>query len=153
MNKRQIGLGIVLLLIGIAYLVMFTARQEAPLEVMFVEMPGADPMFSFNDEVVFEEIKVIRPGVEPTEGELYIAPEDQVVWHLVPREPTEGEDQAEPTATKLVKYGRGVRGMRRAEGIPRRGVPLEPGVEYRFTATLAEDEGEVDLTFTPKDKG
>lgn len=153
MSKRQVGLGIVLLLIGVGYLLMFNSRREAPVEVQFYEAPDGEPMFSFNDEVTFREIKVVRPGVEPAEDEVYITPEDQIVWHMVPREPKEGQDAVEPPTGKVVKYGRGLRGMRRAKGIPKGGVPLEPGVEYRFTATLAEGEGEVDLTFSPKVKG
>jgi len=153
MNKRSVGLIIVLVLIGIGYAVLFNARKVPPIEAMYLELPGSRPVFSFNDELAFSEVKVVRPGVEPAEDELYIAPEDQIVWHLIPREPREGEEAREPRPTKLLKYGQGLRGLRRAEGIPRRGVPLEPGVTYVFTATLADGQGVVELEFTPKAQG
>ncbi|MEM9420142.1 MAG: hypothetical protein AAGA25_13970 [Planctomycetota bacterium] len=149
MDSRKIGLIIVLVLIGIGYVVMFSSRKLPPIEVMYVEMPGMErPMFSFNDEVTFEEIKVVRPAVEPQEGELYMITEDQTVWHLIPRAPREGEDEIERPALDLLRYGQGMRGMRRAEGIPRRGIPLEPGVGYIFSAKLAGGEGEIELAFT-----
>lgn len=153
MNQRTVGVVIVLVLIGVGYLVLFNARKVPPIEAMYVELPGASPVFSFNDQLTFTEIKVVRPGVEPPEDELYIAPQDQTVWHLIPREPQEGEDPVELRPTKAVKYGQGMRGLRRAEGIPRRGVPLEPGVTYLFTATLADGQGVVELEFTPKAEG
>lgn len=150
MDKRKVGLVVVLLLIGLGYVVMFNARKLPPIEAMYVELPGTQPVFSFNDQLTFSEVKVVRPGVEPPEDQVYIAPQDQVIWHLIPREPREGEEPRELRPTKLIKYGQGMRGLRRAEGIPRRGVPLEPGVTYLFTATLADGTGVVELTFTPK---
>ena len=149
MDTRKVGLAIVLVLIGIGYVVMLNGRRLPPLEVMYIEQAGMNqPIFSFNDEVVFEEIKVVRPATEPQEGETYTSPEDQVVWHLIPREPREGEDEIQLPATDLLRYGQGMRGMRRAEGIPRRGIPLEPGVDYIFSAKLAGGGGEVELLFT-----
>ncbi|MBB6430777.1 hypothetical protein [Algisphaera agarilytica] len=153
MDNRKVGLIIVLVLIGIGYAVMFNSRKLPPVEVMFIQPKATDrALFSFNDEVAFEEIKVVRPAVEPKEGELYMVTEDQIVWHLIPREPKEGEEEIERPATDLLRYGQGMRGMRRAEGIPRRGIPLEPGVGYIFSATLADGEGEVELTFTTAGK-
>ncbi|MEM1108521.1 MAG: hypothetical protein AAGH99_07505 [Planctomycetota bacterium] len=153
MNKRTVSLTVVLMLIGVGYLVLFNSRQIPPIEAMYVELPGARPIFSFNDELTFEEIKVVRPGVEPPEGEVYVAPEDEVVWHLIRREPREGREPPGLRPTDNITYGRGMRGLRRAQGIPRRGVPLEPGVTYMFTATLAEGEGTVEFEFTPKAEG
>ena len=148
MNQRIVGLVVVLVLIGIGYVVLLNARKVPPIEAMYVELPGSQPLFSFNDELTFTEVKVVRPAVEPAEGELYMIPEDEVVWHMIPREPREGQNPPELRATKALRYGQGIRGLRRAEGIPRRGIPLEPGVTYLFTATLADGEGFVELEFT-----
>ncbi len=150
MNKRTAGFLVVLVLIGLGYLVLFNARKVPPVEAMYVELPGSSPVFSFNDQLTFTEVKVIRPAVEPAEGEVYLKTEDQIVWHLIPRKPREGEEPRELRPTKALRYGQGLRGLQRAEGIPRRGVPLEPGVTYVFTATLADGQGVIELEFTPK---
>ncbi|MEM9882243.1 MAG: hypothetical protein AAF800_04930 [Planctomycetota bacterium] len=156
MDKRKFGLFAVLVMLAGAYVWVIGTRREAPLQVQFVELPGSSPTFSFNDDVVIRELVVVRKGQEPAEGEVYSAPEDEVVWHLVPRPPRnrgqaqEGEpprELREQPATRAVAYGRRVRGLRRAPGTPRRGVPLEAGATYHFTATL--DDGQVELEFSP----
>jgi hypothetical protein len=80
---------------------------------------------------------------------VYVEPTEQVMWHLIPRDPPkEGEEVREPRPVRSVRYGGWVRGLRRAPDIPRRGETLEPGVEYVFTAN--SDLGPLELTFVAK---
>ena len=157
MQSKHVGLIIVLLLIGAGYLWMFNARRVPALQGMFVELPGAAATFSFNDSVVFTEIKVVKAAKPAAEGEVYTGePEDELVWHLVEREP---EPDKEPEAidkreVRALAYGRRVRGLRPAENSPRRGEPLVRGAEYIFYGTLADDYGGgvLELPFTPGGK-
>ncbi|MEO1236140.1 MAG: hypothetical protein AAFX76_05060 [Planctomycetota bacterium] len=150
MNKRTIGLVVVFVLIGIGYLFVFGNRGLPPVEAMALELPGQPLSFSFNDEVTVREVRVVQPASEPREGEVFVSSEDRVMWQLIPRDLREGEEAVPVPTTKLIRYGRGLRGMRRPPGVPRRGEPLEPGVDYVFKATL--DEGLVELTFRITDK-
>ncbi|MEM6459730.1 MAG: hypothetical protein AAF710_10110 [Planctomycetota bacterium] len=150
MDKRKAGLLVALLALAGAYVWMMGMQREAPLEVQYLELPGSSPTFSFNDDVVIRELMVVRKGEEPAAGEVYVTPEDEVVWHLVPRPPREDGERAERREARPIRavaYGRWVRGLRRAPGTPRRGAPLEAGATYRFTATL--DEGQIELEFSP----
>jgi hypothetical protein len=159
MERKHVGLIVVVLLLAVGYLWMFNARRVPPVEGRFMQLPGSAPTFAFNDKLVFREIKVVQATPDPGHEAAYQgAGEDRVVWHLVEREPPEGQTDEEADAwmqrreVRAVSYGRGVRGLRRAAGVPRRGVPLEPGAEYVFYGTLAEGYGDgvVEVRFTPK---
>jgi len=137
MNKRTVWTGIALLLIGVAYLYVYGSRRLPPIIVDPQQISGSAVIFSFNDDVLLEEVKVVRPAVEPKAGEAYVSSDPEIMWHLIPRTPVEGEENPpQQVETHALRYGSGVRGLRRAPDIPRRGKPLEPGATYRFTATL-----------------
>ncbi|MEM7625316.1 MAG: hypothetical protein AAF333_06785 [Planctomycetota bacterium] len=159
MSRNQwIGLGVALGLIGLAYLWVYGRDRLPPVEVMAVTVPGSNTFFSFNDDVLVEEVMVFRPaeGANLTDDLAYI--EGEVMWHLVPRPPVEGEadgDNAQinpdPQPLDVIRYGRGLVWLRPAEGFRRRGKPLEPGVQYVFVAKLTEGRAQTVFTFVGDD--
>lgn len=158
MSKNQwIGLGVAVLLIAGAYVWVYGSNRLPPIEVMAVDLPGTPLLFSFNDDVSVEEVMVFRPadGADPDDELAYI--EGEMMWHLVPRRPAEDEDERaeeepdEPTRVKNLQYGRTTYGTQRAPGIPRRGHPLEVGVEYVFVATLAEGRAQTRFVHVEND--
>ncbi|MEM8736931.1 MAG: hypothetical protein AAGG38_00425 [Planctomycetota bacterium] len=149
MNRKTIGLIVVVLLLGAGYWKLYQARQLPPLEVVALHLPGQPLQFAFNGDTVVREVKVLRPAPEPQEGAVFLAAEDQTLWHMIPREPPEGEALPELTPTNLVRYGRRVRGLRPAPDTPRRGLPLQPDVAYRFIATTDDGVIELDFVYDP----
>lgn len=132
---------------GAGFLWMTASRRESPIEVAVSSIHGGSIVFAFNDQVELEEVQVIRRAVEPAEDAgVYVAPSDEIVWHLVSPPPAEGKPAPETIPMRALRYGQGIHGLRRAAGTPSKPAPLQPGVEYLFKATVAE--GEIELPFT-----
>lgn len=150
MNKRNVGLVVILVLLGGVFAFLQWRGRESPLMVRANQIGTGPVVFTFNDEVLFEEVMVIKPATEAPEGDgVYVAPEDEVLWHLIPSEPKEGEEPREPRPQVSIRYGSGVRGLRRAEGIPRDAAPLQPGTRYLFQARIV-GEPPIELEFSPR---
>lgn len=149
MNKRNITMVVVLVLLAGLFVFMQMRGRESPLEVRANQIGKGPVTFTFNDEVLFEEVMVIKPATEAPEDGVYVAPEDEVLWHLIPREPKEGEEPREPRPRVSINYGRGVPGLRRAEGMPRDAAPLQPGTRYLFQARIV-GEPPIELEFSPR---
>jgi hypothetical protein len=128
MNTRAIVLLSLMGLLGIVYVWFFLMPRGGELMMAYVHRPPRPPAFNFSRPVIFDEIKitVYEPGPPGAEDEGY----DRVIWHLLPHP----ENKAEREERRNVTYGRGIRGMQAAEGMPRRPEALQPGMTYTFEA-------------------
>ncbi len=149
-SRKTIGLVVVLLLIGAGYLWMFQSRKVPPLQVTYMQMTGTGPVFSFNDNVVVDEVRVLAPAVEPGEDEVYTTPEDRVMWHLRLREDYDpATAQRERRDYRALTYGQNIHELRPVKPTPRKGEPLVAGETYRFAAQT-RDDGAVEIEFVAR---
>ena len=153
MSRKAVLITVAFLLLGAGYLWLYQSRRVPPLSVSFMQMRGASPVFSFNDSVVLEEVKVVETaaeGASAESGEGAGGDDARVLWHLQLRPDDEARSDDDRHRTRAVSYGRGVRGLRPVEGTERRGQPLRIGGRYRFEA-VTRDDGAVSLDFEVSD--
>lgn len=134
MTTRAIVLLSLFAILGIVYVWFFLIPDRADLQMAVVQRPPRPVTFVFNRAVMMEEVKVtlMEPGPPGAEDQTY----ERVVWHLVVN-PDEADRREERDS---VTYGRGMRGMKRAEGMPRRPEALRPGVTYTFHARTTDGD-------------
>lgn len=150
-SRKAIFVTVVFVCLGLGYLWLYQSRKVPPLEVTFMQMRGSSPVFSFNDSVVVNEVKVTEADAE--DGDVESDEHDQaaaVLWHLKLRPEVDPQSTEDRRTTRAVSYGRGIRNLRPVEGTPRRGGPLRIGGRYRFEA-MTRDDGPVRLTFEVQD--
>lgn len=140
MNKRLVTLLSFMGCLGVVYVWFFLIPSGGELQAVTLDRPPRPVTFVFNRDEVLQEVKVtfFDPGPAGTEGQGF----ERVVWHLV----ASGEEQG---AREQVIYGRGIKGMKPAEGMPAKVERLQPGGKYRLDVQT-QDGDNVQIEFSPK---
>lgn len=146
MNNRTIMLVVLLGALGVAYIWFVLWPSGPDLRMVIVQRPAQPVTFAFDRETIVEEVRIVTQepvSAQNPGGDTY----QRMIWHMVPRPDGDGEGD-DPRPRKHVTYGRGIRGLKPAEGFKVRGEPLESGTRYTFIADTAD--GTVQAVFEAK---